>query len=109
MINQNTGRINFDALNVLNVVTKRTFWYKFILIAIVTIPNICQNCNYKLISTYNNDSINNPVLCKCNSYKCRKTIYLRKNTLLDYFPGIPASLVLKLFINGFMKKKMLKK
>ena len=74
MINQNTGRINFDALNVINVVTKRTFWYKFILIAIVTIPNICPNCNYKSISTYNNDSINNPVLCRCNSHKCRKTI-----------------------------------
>ena len=44
------------------MLTERTFWYKFILIAIVTIPNICQNYNYKSISIYNNDSINNPVL-----------------------------------------------
>ena len=105
MINQNTGRINFNALNVINVETEIIFWYKFILIAIVTIPNICQNCNYKSINTYNNDSINNPVLGRCNSHKCRKTIYLRKNTILDYFPCTPASFIFKVIYKWICDKK----
>lgn len=105
MINQNTGRINFNALNVINEENERTFWHKFILITIVTIPTICPNCNYKSISIYNNDSINNPVLGRCNSHKCRKTIDLRKNTLLDYFPRTPASIVFKVIYIWIYDKK----
>jgi hypothetical protein len=105
MINQDTGRINFNSLNYINIETERFLWLIFILIAIAAIPNICPICNYNSISTYNNDSINNPVVARCNSYKYGKTIYLRKNTILDYFPLIPASISFKVIYIWINYKK----
>lgn len=59
MINQETGLINFNEINAINVELERTFLYKFLLVVIVTIPATCPLCNHNSIGTCNNESLNN--------------------------------------------------
>lgn len=49
----------------------------------------------------NNNSINNPLLSKCNSFKCGRTKYLRPGTIFGLNNRTPVSVlftILKLWI-----------
>ena len=49
-----------------------------------------------IVSKGVNESLNNPILARCTSNKCRKIIYLRNNTFLEHFPRTPASIIFKI-------------
>ena len=58
------------------------------------IKEICPSCSKGFIGLKNNDSIINPLIGKCNFYKCRKEVYLRKGTIFEYNSRTPASVSL---------------
>ena len=96
MINQDTGRINFNNITDINIENERIFWYKFVLVAIITIPITCPLCHKGTINLQNNPTINNPIIGRCSWNHCRKIIYLREKTFLSYFPRTPASVIFKI-------------
>ena len=106
MINEKTGIINFNNINDINIQKERSFWYKFLLVAVITVPTTCPLCNRNSINLYNNNSLNNPVITRCCWNKCRKTIFLREKTFLEHFPRTSASIVFKIIYQWLIEKKM---
>ena len=75
MINEETGFINFNNMNNISIENERSFWYKFLLIVVITVPISCPLCNGTAIILYNKDSRNNHFLAKCCWNKCRKLFF----------------------------------
>ena len=73
---------------------EREIWKKEILNIFIPIKEICPSCSKGFIGLKNNDSIINPLISKCNFYKCRKEVYLRKGTIFEYNSRTPASVLL---------------
>jgi hypothetical protein len=96
MINQQAGRINFNNITDINIDNERMFWYKFVLLAIITVPIICPLCHKGSVNLQNNPTINNPLIGRCSWNQCRKIKYLREKTFLSYFPRTPASIIFKI-------------
>lgn len=105
MINEETGIINFNKINDINIENERSFWYKFLLIAVITVPITCPLWNRNSINLYNNDTLNNPVIARCCWSKCRKTIFLREKKFLAHFPWTPVSIVFKIIYLWIFEKK----
>ena len=105
MIKEETGIINFNNINDITIENERSFWYKFLLVAVITVPITCQFCNRNSINLYNNDTLNNPVIARCCWNKCRKTIFLRQKTFLQHFPLTPASILFKIIYLWIIEKK----
>ena len=69
----------------------------------IILPDKCKACNKSLICLRNNNSPINPLLGKCNWYKCNKEIYLRKNTIFQNHNKTPAYVIytiLDLWLNS---------
>ena len=96
MINQQTGRINFNNITDINIDNERLFCYKFVLLAIITVPITCPLCHKRSVNLQINYTINNPLIGRCSWKHCRKIIYLREKTFLSYFPRTIASIILKI-------------
>ena len=106
MINEETGIINFNNNNDINIQNERRFWYKFLLVAVITVPTTCPLCNRNSMNLYNNNTLNNLVIAWCCWNKCRKTIFLREKTFLENFPLTPASIVFKIIYQWLIKMVM---
>ena len=59
----------------------------------IIIPTNCPICLIGKISIINNDNIINPLLGKCSHYKCRRTLFLRNNTIFSENNYTPASVL----------------
>ena len=81
-----------DTVNIdLTLEEERKILSHYLGIGLFLFPKNCPACNHS-ISIKENDSLNNPYLARCTNSKCRKTIYLRTNTLFDSFPRTPISI-----------------
>ena len=58
---------------------ERIFWYKFALLAIITVPITCPLCHKGYVNLQNNPTINYPIIGRCSWNKYRKIIYLKEN------------------------------
>jgi hypothetical protein len=72
---------------------EREIWTKKFLKVLIPIPDKCNICKTGVIYIRNNNSINNPLLGKCNNYKCQRQIYLRIGTIFEKFNKTPASVL----------------
>ena len=84
-----------------SIVYERKFWYNYIIGIFIIIPQIFKECNKGLVYTKENNSIINPILAKCNYYKCKKEIYLRIGSIFELHNKISASVlynILKLWL-----------
>ena len=52
----------------ISVEYERKFWHNYLIVIFIIIPQICKGTVY----TKDNNSIINPILAKCNYYKCKK-------------------------------------
>ena len=74
-----------DTVNIdLTLEEERKILSHYLGIGLFLFPKNCPACNHS-ISIKENDSLNNPYLAICRNSKCRKTIYLRTNTLFGRF------------------------
>ena len=67
----------------INLEKERAFWRKNILNKFITPPEKCPICNKGFINIINSNSLNNPLISKCNSYKYGRTKYLRAGTFFE--------------------------
>lgn len=88
---------------------ERTFWFAKLICIFIIIPTFYPFCKKGKISIINNDKIINPVLGKCNHYKCNRTLYFRNNTFLQIIIKHQQVLYIILWKIGFIKNLMLKK
>ena len=63
---------------------EKEFWEKHIIQKFINVPHICEACNYGEINLINLESEINRIVGKCNFYTCKKTTYLRKDTIFEY-------------------------
>ena len=77
----------------IDVAKEREFWKKKIFDNFIKIPQICESCNHGAVNLINQDSEINPFLGKCNNYKCKKNIYLRKGTIFEKHKHTPVSVL----------------
>ena len=54
----------------INLEKERDFWHKNVLNKFINVPKKCTFCNKILMNIINNNTLNNPLIVKCNSYKC---------------------------------------
>ena len=71
--------------------TEREYWKKNLLGVFIPIPKSCPLCKYNILHSYENETLNNPILYRCN--KCKKVIYIRELKIYGKFPCISASLI----------------
>lgn len=80
---------------------ERNFWHKNVLNKFIIPPEKCSICNKGLMNIINNISINNPLISKCNVYKCGRTKYIRNGTIFAINNRTPVSVlytILKIWI-----------
>ena len=56
----------------INLANEREIWNKLLINRFISIHEKCIYCNTWLIKTRNSNSIINPILGKCNDYKCNR-------------------------------------
>ena len=120
MSNYNEIQHDLDFINYtdIDINKERKFWQIYIIKVLIIVPMVCPLCNYSSISLSNYDSLFNPIIARCNSSKCRKNLYLRKNTFLQHFPKTPTSVIMQILyywiieernaseINNILKEKL---
>ena len=67
----------------IDIEAERKFWFSKLINEFITIPEKCEKFKIGNICLRNNNSIINPILGKCNFYKCNNETYLRKNTIFQ--------------------------
>ena len=74
---------------------KNKYWERILeknfLGVFIPIPKSCPLCKYNILHSYENETLNNPILYRCN--KCKKVIYIRELKIYGKFPCISASLI----------------
>lgn len=70
---------------------ERDYWKKNLLRIFIPIPKSCPLCKYNILLSYENETLNNPILYRCN--KCKKVIYIRELTIYGKFPLTPSSII----------------
>ena len=85
----------------LNVAIEREFIKNNIIGSFIPKNDICPVCNKGLIGYKNKESILNPIEFKCNNYKCTRNFPIRKDTIFEFNPKIPIS-VLYTIINYWL-------
>ena len=79
-----------------DITAEREFITKNIIGTFIQKPEICPICETGKIGFKNNNSINNPIQYKCNNYKCCRNISIRKDTIFEYNPRTPFSVLFKI-------------
>lgn len=54
----------------INISQEREYWKKYLIKVYISIPKNCRYCNKGFINLRENQSLINPLLGKCNNYKC---------------------------------------
>ena len=54
----------------IDIAKERALWHKELIGKFIIIPNICPVCTHSGIYLINKENEINPILGKCNSYKC---------------------------------------
>ena len=80
----------------INIETERAFWNKYLLDKYISMPKYCINCNHGVINLINQDKDTNPIIGKCNYYKCNRNIRLRKGTIFEFHKHTPSSVLYKI-------------
>ena len=86
----------------ITIENERKFWDKNLINIFINPPKKCKYCNRGFIYLRNNNSLINPYLAKCNSYKCNSEQYLRINTIFEAQNKTPASVlfnIIKFWLN----------
>ena len=94
-----------ESINIeLTIERERKIWNHLFGIGLIPFPKNCPLCNHA-ISIKENETLNNPYLARCTNSQCRKTIYLRENTLFDKFLRTPISIIRYIIYMSLHHKK----
>ena len=80
----------------LDITAEREFITKNVIGIFIQKPDICPIWKTGKIGFKNYDSFNNPIQYKCNNYKCYRNISIRKETIFEYNPRTPLSVLFKI-------------
>ena len=78
----------------LTIEKEREFWYKIVLNACLFPSNICPKCGLNFLKINNYNTIQNPLVNRYSSHKCRKIVFLKENTFFSLFPKTPITIIL---------------
>ena len=82
----------------MDIAKERALWQKELIGKFIKVPKICPVCNHGAIYLINQENEINPILGKCNSYKCNYNLYLRKGTIFEFHKHTPASVLYNIII-----------
>lgn len=89
----------------IDIEKERLFIKKYIIGLFIIIPTICPHCKTGAIGLRDSNSINNPILGKCNNFKCTRNIFLRKGSLFQYNPKTPMSVIYNIIKLWLLEEK----
>ena len=76
----------------LNMEKERKLWNEYLSNGLIPFPERFTKCNGNIcLNEYN--TLINPYVWRCSNPKCRKYVFLRENTLFNYFPKTPISII----------------
>ena len=75
-----------------DIITERKLWQDLFSKGLILTPKECPNCA-KNISIIEHNTMINPYVGRCCNPKCRKTIYLRTQSLFDLYSKTPISIL----------------
>ena len=82
----------------ISIEAERDIWNKKLINILIPLLSKCRYCNKGVLYLRNNHNIINPLLGKCNNYKCNREVYLRVGTIFQNFKKIPASVLFNMLI-----------
>ncbi len=89
----------------IDIEKERDFIKKHIILTFITLPELCPYCKKGKVGLRNNNSINNPILGKCNYYKCTRNLYLRNRTIFQFNSKTPYSIIYKILNYWLIEEK----
>ena len=76
----------------LNMQKERKLWNEYLSNGLIPFPERCAKCNGNIcLNEYN--ALINPYVGRCSNPKCRKYVFLRENTLFNYFSKTHISII----------------
>ena len=103
-----TNILNFFNTNAnlyIDIQTERTFWKNILLDIFIFPQKNCPNCGKCSLNLNDYESLNNPLITRCSSAKCRKIVFLRDNTFFGLFPRTPCSVITYILYIWFIENK----